>query len=430
MMKKFFISAMLFFCFAAITACGGKSNSTTETAATEEKHEDEHENTSTATLTEEQMKTIGVELGVIEEKELTSSLKANGILRVPNQNKASVNSIYSGVIKTLLVQPGSKVGKGQTIATISNPDFIQAQSQYLGVNAKITFAELEVKRQKELNEGNAGALKNLQSAETELRSLRTLKSTLAQQIQLMGINPARLANGKLISVLAVTSPISGVVSDVKVQMGSYVDVTTPVAEIVDNSQLHLDLSVYEKDLPNLKNNQLIHFTLTNNPGKEYHAQIFSLGSSFEGESKAVSVHAKVMGDKTGLIDGMNVTAIISLQKATVPAVPTDAIVNIAGQDYIFMVTDKHAENEHHEAGKDTVKHDAKEAHDHKETKAGSEEEKGTTFEKIPVAKGTTEVGYTQITLLKEIPKDAKIVVKGAFFVLAKMTNSGEGEHGH
>ncbi|HMT97430.1 MAG TPA: efflux RND transporter periplasmic adaptor subunit, partial [Ferruginibacter sp.] len=430
MMKKFFISAMLFFCFAAITACGGKSNSTTETAATEEKHEDEHENTSTATLTEEQMKTIGVELGVIEEKELTSSLKANGILRVPNQNKASVNSIYSGVIKTLLVQPGSKVGKGQTIATISNPDFIQAQSQYLGVNAKITFAELEVKRQKELNEGNAGALKNLQSAETELRSLRTLKSTLAQQIQLMGINPARLANGKLISVLAVTSPISGVVSDVKVQMGSYVDVTTPVAEIVDNSQLHLDLSVYEKDLPNLKNNQLIHFTLTNNPGKEYDAQIFSLGSSFEGESKAVSVHAKVMGDKTGLIDGMNVTAIISLQKATVPAVPTDAIVNIAGQDYIFMVTDKHAENEHHEAGKDTVKHDAKEAHDHKETKAGSEEEKGTTFEKIPVAKGTTEVGYTQITLLKEIPKDAKIVVKGAFFVLAKMTNSGEGEHGH
>jgi len=58
----------------------------------------------------------------------------------------------------------------------------------------------------------------------------------------MGINPAILANGKLISVLAVMSPINGVVSDVKVKMGSYVDVTTPVAEIVDNSQLHLDLS--------------------------------------------------------------------------------------------------------------------------------------------------------------------------------------------
>jgi cobalt-zinc-cadmium efflux system membrane fusion protein len=39
-----------------------------------------------------------------------------------------------------------------------------------------------------------------------------------------------------------------------------------------------------------------------------------------------------------------------------------------------------------------------------------------------------DVGFTEITLLKEISKDAKVVVKGAFFVLAKMTNSGEHEH--
>lgn len=417
-MKTLLTAIVMLISLTAFYSCGGKTKSGEKTTVTkEEGHEDEHENPGTATLTEEQMKTIGVELGVIEEKELTSSLKANGILRVPNQNKASVNTVYSGVIRSLLIQPGSKVSKGQTIATIANPDFIQAQSEYLNVNNKISMAELEVKRQQELNAGNAGALKNLQAAETELRTLRNMRSTLAQQIQLMGINPARLSNGKLISVLAVTSPISGVVSDVKVKMGSYVDVSTVVAEIVDNSQLHLDLSVYEKDLPKLKNNQLIHFTLTNDPGKEYDAQIFSLGSSFEGESKAVSVHAKVQGDKTGLIDGMNVTAIISLEKATVPAVPTEAIVTLQGQDYIFVVTDKHEEEDH-------------DKEPHKEGDAENTEHKEMTFEIIPVAKGVSEVGYTQITLLKEIPKDAKIVVKGAFFVLAKMTNSGEGEHGH
>jgi RND family efflux transporter MFP subunit len=233
----------------------------------------------------------------------------------------------------------------------------------------------------------------------------------------MGINPASISNGKLVSVLSIRSPISGVISNVMVQIGSYVDATTVVAEIVDNSQLHLDLFVYEKDLPRLKNNQLIHFILTNNPGKEYDAQIYSLGSSFEGESKAVTVHASVQGNKTGLIDGMNVTAIISLERATVPAVPSDAIVNFQGQDYIFIVVEKHEE------GKDSVKHDAEETDAHKE-------ESGISFERIPVVKGNSDVGYTEITLLKEIPKDAKIVVKGAFFVLAKMTNSGEGEHGH
>ena len=429
-MKRILIPAILFFSLGFISACGGKNSSKEEPQANEEKHEDENSEPGTTSLTQEQMKAIGVELGVIEDKELTSSLKATGVLRVPNQNKASINSIYSGVVKSLLVQPGSKVYKGQTIATIGNPDFIQAQSEYLNVNTKITLAELEVKRQKELNAGNAGALKNLQAAETELRTLRNLKSTLAQQIQLMGINPARLSSGKLISVLAVISPINGVVSDVKVKMGSYVDVTTPVAEVVDNSQLHLDLSVYEKDLPVLKNNQLIHFTLTNNPGKEYDAQIFSLGSSFEGESKAVSVHAKVMGDKTGLIDGMNVTAIISLEKANVPAIPTDAIVTIQGQDYIFIVTDKKEEAHNNEDGKDSVKQNENADHDHNEKSAPHDKKKSITFKMIPVAKGTTEVGYTQITLLKEIPMDARIVVKGAFFVMAQLTNAGEGEHAH
>lgn len=415
-MKKCFILTILFAGLATFVSCSSKG--TAETATTEEGHTDEHANTNTAILTDEQIKSIGIELGVIEEKQLTASLKTNGVLQVPNQNKASVNSLYSGVIKSLLIQPGNYVRKGQTIATIANPDFIQAQSEYLSVNSKIVLAELEVKRQRDLNAGNAGALKNLQSAETELRTLRTLKSTLEQQIKLMGINPERLSNGKLISVLSISSPISGVVSNVIVKMGSYVDVSTPVAEIVDNSQLHLDLFVYEKDLPKLKNNQLIHFTLTNNPGKEYDAQIYSLGSSFEGESKAVTVHAKVQGDKTGLIDGMNITAVISLENQTLPAVPTEAIVNVAGQDYIFMVSEQHGEEEYK---MDSVKHDVK-------TEAGHKDEKGITFEKIPVAKGTTDVGYTEITLLKEIPKDAKIVVKGAYFVLAKMTNSGEHEH--
>lgn len=420
-MNKLFIIAISFLSLTAIVSCSSNGSAESTNAEKEEGHEDSHENPNTATLTEEQIKSIGIELGVIEEKQLTASLKTNGILKVPNQNKASINSVYSGVIKSLLVQPGNTVRKGQVIATVANPEFVQVQSDYLNVTAKISLAELEVKRQKDLNAGNAGALKNLQAAETKLRTLRTAKSTYEQQIRLMGINPANLANGKLISVLSITSPIGGVVSDVKVEIGSYIDVSTAVAEIVDNSQLHLDLFVYEKDLPKLKNNQLIHFTLTNNPGKEYDAQIYSLGSSFEGESKAVTVHARVQGDKTGLIDGMNITAVISLEKATVPAVPSDAVVTIAGQDYIFVLTDEHAEEEHQSDGKDTIKHEAKENHGH-------EDEKGLTFEKIPVAKGTTDVGYTEITLLKEIPKDAKIVVKGAFFVLAKMTNSGEHEH--
>ena len=59
-----------------------------------------------------------------------------------------------------------------------------------------------------------------------------------------------------------------------------------------------------------------------------------------------------------------------------------------------------------------------------------EHEHEFTFERIPVVKGTTDVGFTQITPLVKIEDNAKIVSKGAFFILAKMNNSGEHSHSH
>ena len=201
-MKQFLIIVIAFAGIILFISCGSNDN-TAATKTEEAGHEDEHESSNTTTFSDEQLKSIGIELGSIEQKQLTASLKTNGVLKVPNQNKASVNSVYNGVIKSLLVQPGSRVSKGQVIATITNPEFVQVQSDYLNVSAKIELAELEVKRQQELNAGNAGALKNLQAAQTALKTLVTAQSTYAQQIRLMGINPANVSNGKLISVLFV-----------------------------------------------------------------------------------------------------------------------------------------------------------------------------------------------------------------------------------
>ncbi|MEY4812333.1 MAG: hypothetical protein RLZZ462_1206 [Bacteroidota bacterium] len=420
------ISAAIILCML-LSACGGKSEKNTNTQVTkEEKTETKPQTKAEATptiaaLTAEQIKTVGITYGTVEMKELTATIKANGNLKVPNNNKGNATSLYGGVIKSINVQIGSSVRKGQVIATIANPQFIQLQEEYLTIASKITFAEQELTRQKELNEGNAGAKKNLQSADAELKTLRTRRASLQQQIQLMGINPNNVSNSNLQSALLVTSPISGTVSNVFAKIGSYVDVASPVAEIVDNGSLHLDLNVFEKDLPLLKVGQTIHFTLTNNPTNEYDAVVYSIGTAFENDSKTIPVHCNVKGNKTGLIDGMNITGIVSLNNVTTPAVPTDAIVEADGKYYIFIITDKEPE-EHHEEGD--------EGHDHKEAEKGKEAElKNTTnFEKIEVVKGVSNMGYTAVTFVNDIHKDAKIVTKGAFFINAKLSNTGEHEH--
>lgn len=407
-----------------------------------EEHHDEHENPSTATLTDAQMKSIKIEFGNIEKKQLTASLKANGILKVPNQNKATINALMGGVIRSILVSAGNTVNKGQVIATITNTSFITMQEEYLSVSSKAALSELEVTRQKELQAGNAGALKNYQAVESELKILKARKMSLQKQLELVGINATSLTSENIQSVVNITSPISGVVSNVLVNIGSFIDANNPIAEIVDNSQLHLDLYVYEKDLQKMKVGQTIHFTLTNNAGKEYDADIYAISNTFEESTKAIAIHAMVKGDKTGLIDGMSISALVSLENANVDAVPTNAIVNHEGQDYIFIVTDAHSEEEHHDEKDGHGDHDEKghkheektekghneEGHKHDEKEESGHTEEGITFEKIPVRKGTTDIGYSEITLLKDIPANSKVVINGAFFVLAKMSNKGEGHH--
>lgn len=407
-------------------SCNSKK---TENHGEETEHHDEHENENTATLTAEQMKSIQIELGTIEKKQLTSSLKANGLLRVPNDSKANVTALFGGVIKTIPVQIGNSVKKGQTIATIYNTTFITMQEDFLNTSAQLDLAELEYDRQKTLKEGNATALKSFQQAETNLKSLKAKKSSLQKQLELLGISTTSLTNETIQSVVDIKSPISGIISNITVNIGSYADANTSIAEIVDNSQLHLDLYVYEKDLQKLKVGQTIHFTLTNNPGKEYDADIYAISNTFEENTKAISVHAKVKGDKQGLIDGMSITALVSLEDATVDAIPTNAIVNHEGQDYIFIITDAHSEVEHHEHGEAEKDEHDEHGHSHGEEAESEHKAEGTIFEKIPVRKGTTDVGYSEIILLKEIPANSKVVINGAFFILAKMNNKGEG-HAH
>lgn len=410
------------------TSCGkkqeegdGHSNETENRQAdkAKEEHKDDDPPAITA-LTQEQIKAVGITYGEIEMKELTATIRANGNLRVPNDRKATVTSLYGGAIKTINVQVGDYVRKGQLIATITNPQFIQLQEEYLTAASQIVFAEQEYSRQKELFDNNAGTKKNLQNAEAGLKTLRTQRASLEKQIQLMGINPANVSNNSLKSGLAVTAPISGTISNVLAQIGSYIDASSPVAEIVDNASLHLDLNVFEKDIPVLKTGQTIHFTLSNNPENEYDAEIFSIGAAFENESKTIPVHAKVNGNKTGLIDGMNITGIVSLSNVLTPAVPKDAIVNAAGKYYIFIVTDKKPEE-----------HEPKEeGHKHEKNEPGHEKESGdiVNFEKIEVVTGVSDMGYVAITPINEMPRNAKVVSKGAFFIDAKLSNTAGHSH--
>jgi RND family efflux transporter MFP subunit len=392
-MKKIYNILTILMAVTVFYSCGG--NTEAENGEESSSEEIVPEEGNTVSISAQQYKAIDLQLGNIEQRAMSGTLHANGFLKVPPESKADVTALMPGTIKDIFIKEGDMVSKGQTLVTIVNPEFIKMQEEYLNAQNDLQLATSEYDRQKGLSEKNISSQKTFQEAESNYKMLQTKINSLKSQLALLGIDIMNLTSDKITSVIAVKCPVSGSISEIDVNIGSYVEPSDIIMDVIDNSHLHLDLFIFEQDLQKINKNQKVTFTLINMPDKTYEAKIFSIGSAFENETKTISTHAEITGNKSGLIEGMNVSANIEIENTSTSALPSGAIINNAGNDYIFIQT--------------------------------GEQGGAYQFEKIQIKKGITNNGYTEITPLKEIPVDVKVVTNGVFYLLAILTNAGEEE---
>lgn len=376
-------------------------------SATEEKDAPKKEESKTAgegiLISQSQLDAVGILLGTIEEKNLKSVVKASGQLEVPPQNKAEVTLLMGGVVNQVFVLEGQHVNKGQKLATIENNQLIQLQQDYMSAQSSLTYATKEYERQKELNEANAGIGKVYQQSQSTLRSEQAKVAALSRQLRQVGVNPESAANGRFITQIPVYAPISGTIGKIIIQTGSYAEPARPLMNIIDNSKVHCDLVVYEKDLFKVKAGQHVYFTLTNQNNREITGKIYGVNQSFENESKAIIAHAVIeQAAKNNLIQGMYVSALIDVGRQKATAVPSEAVIKTGGKEYIYYLARM-------SEPKADISNDEKQK---------GEPSKQYVFERAEVVTGVTDLGYTEIKLVEELPAGVKIVTKGAFYILS------------
>jgi cobalt-zinc-cadmium efflux system membrane fusion protein len=415
-----------------LNACGKKEE--TPVAEPEKHAEEAHAdgNVKEVELNEAQYSSAGVVLGTFTPKNLSEVVNANGYTKLPPQNQADVSVFVSGIIKSISVIEGQNVRKGQVIATVESPEFTRIQQEYLTSKSNLEFLKLEYERQRILSEEEVSAKKVFQKTKADYDIEKARFASLSKQLQTMNINP----RGGAVATVPVVAPISGSITDVNIKIGSTVAPGQALVSIVDNSQLHVDLLVYEKDLQKVKTGQNVRFVLTNQDNTEIKGKIFSVGKAFENETKSVAVHADIENENQQLIPGMYVNALIDVGANTVNALPVDAIVKAEGREFIFILEGVHEEADSHEneeahAHEEEASHDQQEGHSHDDGHAHKESGKSYHFQRIEVKTGTAQLGFVQVTLLQELPADAKIVVKGAYYIQSHLLKSeGGGGHEH
>lgn len=323
-MKNYIYVVAVFF----LSACGTK----------EEKVQNEEQIDSLPQmiqLSDAQLKSSDLELGVLEMKNISSIIKVNGKIDVPPQNMVSVSMPLGGYLKSTKLLPGMHLNKGEVIAAMEDQRYIDLQQEYLTTKMELTYAEAEFNRQRELNQNKSTSDKLFQKAEMEFQTKKISLNALSEKLKLIGLNPDALTAGGISKTINLYSPIDGFVSKVNVNIGKFVSPTDILFELVNPSDIHLNLFVFEKDLDKISIGQKLVAYTNNKPNEKHPCEIILISKDLSSDRTA-EVHCHFEDYDKTLLPGMYMNAEIEVKSHKTYVINENAIVNFEGKNYLFI----------------------------------------------------------------------------------------------
>jgi len=285
------------------------------------------------------MKNADIETISMSDKSISTVLKINGKIDVPPQNLVSISVPLGGYLRSTKLLPGMPVNKDEVIAVMEDQQYIQLQQDYLVSSAKLIYAEKESARQNNLNQSQASSNKETQMTQAEAASLRSMTNGFAEKLRLININPNTLSASKITQKINIYAPINGYVSKVDVNIGKYISPSEVMFELINPTDIYLNIKVYEKDVAKLKIGQKVIAYTNSEPNKKHKGEIFLINkdASIDGTSE---VHCLFEDFDKMLLAGMYMNAEVQLISSNSNVLPEESIVNFEGKDYVFIEISK------------------------------------------------------------------------------------------
>ncbi|WP_370477665.1 efflux RND transporter periplasmic adaptor subunit [Tamlana flava] len=322
----------------ALTACG-KSEKSNETSSAKAINSNE------IVVSQSQFDSEKMQLGKLEQHTFNTSIKTTGTIDVPPKNKAVISTFMGGYITKTPLLVGDKVKKGQILVSLENPEFIELQQQYLEVAEQLNYLKSEFNRQKTLFDENITSKKNFLKSESTYKSSLAHYNGLRKKMTMLNINPTSVEQGNLTSTINLYSPIEGFITKVNINNGMPVSPADVIMEIVDTDHIHLELSVFEKDILHIKKDQKILFKIPEASDKTFEAEVHLVGTTIDETTRTVKVHGHILNESdANFIVGMFVEANILTETFTAHALPKNAILRGEEGNFVLAFKEQKANN--------------------------------------------------------------------------------------
>jgi cobalt-zinc-cadmium efflux system membrane fusion protein len=330
-------------------------------------------------LSEAQVELAGIQAGKLEEKILSEEIRCNGTVELPPGGRISISLPMDGYVKSIHVNSGSEVRKGDLLAVMNHPHFLDLQREYLVTGNNLQMLKEDLDRQEILAREDAASGKKLTSARTEYENAKVHHYALGEQLKMLGIQTEGLDADHLRSEVRIHSPINGFVRKNYANTGEMMHAGDPIMELEDNSDLLVQLVIYEKDIGRIRQGQEVEFT-TGKTNRDYTGKVHTVGKSIDEKTRSGVVLVTITNPDEFILSGMYVRARVLIDQVKVYALPESGIVREGDQAYLFA-------------------------------------QKDSTFKRIPVTTGISKDGYVEIKSPENLT-GLDLVTAGAYYLNA------------
>ncbi len=282
-------------------------------------------------------------LGIVTEQLVVSNHSAYLTLPakvvVPPDQTFLVSAAQDGVISQVSVGEGDAVIKGQALLSMSSPQLLHLQREYLQTISQLKLQLNQQKRLRSLWEDGVIAERRW----LELNSaVQTAQSNVREQhslLQLAGMSKAQINTLKnsrqLHQSLQIIAPNDGVILQRMIVPGQRVETMMPLFHLADLSTLWLEIRVPVQSINSIKIDDLVEIKQAN-----ISAKVILLGRKVDSENQTVLVRALIDQPPSQLrVDQFVNVAFVRSNQQPGFRLPISAVVKQQGQAYVFVQVD-------------------------------------------------------------------------------------------
>ncbi len=289
----------------------------------------------------------------VEPENFETTLPVTGTL-VSNA-RVEVKAEIGGRIARFEKQEGAHVAAGEPVVWVNDENYVlalrQAETAVRVAEAGVDRSELLAVHSRSEMERATNLLKSGGITDKDLKAAQLADRDSGAQVAMANaqLEQARAALSvarKRVGDTVVRSPIAGEIQSKPVNQGAYVEPSTTVFTIVDNSRLELEAYVAAADLAPVRRGQRVAFGVNSYPGEKFEGSVIEVSPAMEEQTRSAKIRVQVVNAsgrlKTGMFAQGEILTGLSRGAVVIPAEAAYRDDRSAKSSYVFVIENSRA----------------------------------------------------------------------------------------